>query len=117
MAARFYMMDAGLPAVQVQRTSAAGWASCWWMVACAVQVRNGASLGGNIVTASPIGDINAILMAAGATYTAVSQGGERAIAPQNFVVDRRYPAASQLLSAAHTALACPGACQPLTRGR
>ena len=54
-----------------------------------MQVRNGASLGGNIVTASPISDINAILMAAGASYQAVKLGSSRHIAPQDFVVDRR----------------------------
>ena len=62
---------------------------CAPVSAGAVQVRNGASLGGNIMTASPISDINAIMMAAGASYEAVKLGGSRSIAPQDFVVDRR----------------------------
>ena len=39
-----------------------------------VQIRNAASVGGNIVTGSPISDLNPIYMAAGATFTVVGQG-------------------------------------------
>ena len=38
-----------------------------------VQIRNAAALGGNIVTGSPISDINPLLMACRATFTIVGQ--------------------------------------------
>ncbi len=39
-----------------------------------VQIRNAASVGGNIVTGSPISDLNPIYMAAGARFTVVGKG-------------------------------------------
>ncbi|KAG7154629.1 Xanthine dehydrogenase/oxidase-like 2 [Homarus americanus] len=39
------------------------------------QIRNAAAIGGNIMTGSPISDLNPLLMAAGATLTLGSQGG------------------------------------------
>ena len=39
-----------------------------------VQIRNAASVGGNIVTGSPISDLNPLYMALGATFTVVGQG-------------------------------------------
>lgn len=39
------------------------------------QIRNAAAIGGNIMTASPISDLNPLLMAAGATLTLRSKGG------------------------------------------
>lgn len=39
-----------------------------------VQIRNAASVAGNIVTGSPISDINPIYMACGAVFTAVGKG-------------------------------------------
>ncbi|KAL4716333.1 hypothetical protein ACJJTC_006695 [Scirpophaga incertulas] len=49
------------------------------------QVRNVASLAGNIITASPISDLNPILMAAGAILNVISGEGTRRI-----VVDERF---------------------------
>lgn len=47
-----------------------------------VQIRNAASVGGNIVTGSPISDLNPIYMAAGAVFTVVGQGTpERQVCP------------------------------------
>ncbi|KAK4295724.1 hypothetical protein Pmani_031735 [Petrolisthes manimaculis] len=44
------------------------------------QIRNTAALGGNIMTCSPISDLNPLLMAAGATLTLNStEGGERTV--------------------------------------
>ncbi|KAK3874324.1 hypothetical protein Pcinc_020737 [Petrolisthes cinctipes] len=45
------------------------------------QIKNAAALGGNIMTSSPISDLNPLLMAAGATLTLNStEGGERKVA-------------------------------------
>ena len=38
------------------------------------QIRNTASVGGNIVTGSPISDLNPLYMAAGAIFTVVGEG-------------------------------------------
>jgi xanthine dehydrogenase iron-sulfur cluster and FAD-binding subunit A len=40
------------------------------------QIRNTASVGGNIVTGSPISDLNPIYMAAAAVFTVVGEGSE-----------------------------------------
>ncbi|KAK9830775.1 hypothetical protein WJX74_006631 [Apatococcus lobatus] len=54
------------------------------------QVRNTATVGGNIMNASPISDINAIMMAAGAVYELASAGGHRSrIAPEHFLIGYR----------------------------
>jgi len=55
------------------------------------QIRNAACLGGNIYTASPISDINPILIASGATVTVASAGKEpRTIRVDNdFIIDYR----------------------------
>ena len=56
-----------------------------------LQVRNTATLGGNIVTASPISDINAIMMAAGAVYELASSAGKTSnIEPQQFLTGYRH---------------------------
>lgn len=39
------------------------------------QIRNVSSLGGNIVTGSPISDLNPVWMASGATFTALGKVG------------------------------------------
>ncbi len=55
-----------------------------------LQVRNTATIGGNIVNASPISDINAILMAAEARYEIVRAGGESVqLAPEDFIIGYR----------------------------
>ena len=60
-----------------------------WQASACAQVRNGATLGGNIVAAHPISDINALLMAAGGRYTLVSRSsGRRTVAPEDFVTGR-----------------------------
>ncbi|XP_018589002.1 xanthine dehydrogenase/oxidase isoform X2 [Scleropages formosus] len=43
------------------------------------QVRNVAAIGGNIVTASPISDLNPVFLAAGCKLTLASKGGKRVI--------------------------------------
>ncbi|KAM9382679.1 xanthine dehydrogenase/oxidase isoform 1-T1 [Phaethornis superciliosus] len=43
------------------------------------QIRNVAALGGNIMTASPISDLNPVLMASGSKLTLVSSEGQRTI--------------------------------------
>ena len=49
-----------------------------------------ATLGGNIVNASPISDINAIMMAIGASYELVGSDGSRtALLPQDFLMGFR----------------------------
>lgn len=47
------------------------------------QIRNVASLAGNIATASPISDVNPVLIAAGATLEAVSKSAGRIELPMN----------------------------------
>lgn len=54
------------------------------------QIRNVSSLGGNIVTASPISDLNPLWIAAGAIFTAVGNGGAtRKIAAKDFFIGYR----------------------------
>lgn len=54
------------------------------------QIRNVSALGGNIVTGSPISDLNPIWMAAGATFVALGRGsGERAVPASGFFVGYR----------------------------
>jgi xanthine dehydrogenase/oxidase len=55
------------------------------------QVRNVASMGGNLVTASPISDLNPILMAVGATVTIGSKTGgcRTAVVDEKFFVSYR----------------------------
>lgn len=43
------------------------------------QIRNVAALGGNIMTASPISDLNPVLMSSGATLTLRDRGGSRVV--------------------------------------
>ncbi|KAK1171408.1 xanthine dehydrogenase/oxidase isoform X1 [Acipenser oxyrinchus oxyrinchus] len=43
------------------------------------QIRNVAAIGGNIMTASPISDLNPVFMAAGCKLTLLSKGGKRVI--------------------------------------
>ncbi|KAA0711294.1 Xanthine dehydrogenase/oxidase [Triplophysa tibetana] len=43
------------------------------------QIRNVAAVGGNIMTASPISDLNPVFMAAGCKLTVMSKGGERVL--------------------------------------
>ena len=53
-------------------------------------IRNGASLGGNICTASPISDLNPLWMAAGAEFTVASaSGGSRTIPAASFFTGYR----------------------------
>ncbi len=53
------------------------------------QVRNRASLAGNLVTASPIGDMAPVLLALGATITLASPRGERTLPLEAFFVGYR----------------------------
>ncbi|KAG2484282.1 hypothetical protein HYH03_016926 [Edaphochlamys debaryana] len=54
------------------------------------QIRNVSALGGNIVTGSPISDLNPLWMAAGATFVALGQGtGERSVPASQFFTGYR----------------------------
>lgn len=54
------------------------------------QIRNVAAIGGNIVTASPIGDLNPMLIALNATATVVSlSGGRRDVSMNDFFIGYR----------------------------
>jgi xanthine dehydrogenase/oxidase len=62
------------------------------------QIRNVASIGGNIVTASPIADLNPVLMACGAVLTIASQsssGTVRHVNVDNFFLNYRQVAMQQ----------------------
>ncbi|GFR49634.1 hypothetical protein Agub_g11707 [Astrephomene gubernaculifera] len=54
------------------------------------QIRNVSAVGGNIVTGSPISDLNPLWMAAGATFVVLGQGtGERRVSAADFFVGYR----------------------------
>ncbi|KAK9802035.1 hypothetical protein WJX73_004069 [Symbiochloris irregularis] len=54
------------------------------------QLCNSATIGGNVVTASSISDINALLMAAGATYTVMADGSKtRTMRPEDLITGNR----------------------------
>lgn len=55
------------------------------------QIRNTASVGGNIVTGSPISDVNPLYIAMGATFTVQGLGTEpRQILASEFFLGYRY---------------------------
>lgn len=56
------------------------------------QIKNRATVGGNLVNASPIGDLAPVLLALGAQVVAASRGGERRIAIDDFFVGYRRTA-------------------------
>ncbi|KAG0623191.1 hypothetical protein M758_3G155300 [Ceratodon purpureus] len=54
------------------------------------QIRNVSSLGGNIVTASPISDLNPLWIATGAVFTVIGNGGAtRKVAAKDFFIGYR----------------------------
>ena len=54
------------------------------------QIRNVASLGGNICTASPISDLNPLWMASRAVFTVIAPSGKtRQVAAENFFLGYR----------------------------
>jgi xanthine dehydrogenase/oxidase len=54
------------------------------------QIRNTASIGGNVCTGSPISDLNPIWMAAGAVFTVAGEGtGERQVPASKFFISYR----------------------------
>jgi xanthine dehydrogenase/oxidase len=54
------------------------------------QIRNVSSLGGNIVTASPISDLNPLWIATGAVFTVMGSGGAaRKVAAKDFFIGYR----------------------------
>lgn len=61
-----------------------------------VQIRNVATVAGNIVTASPISDLNPIWVAAEAEFQLQSTSGVRTVAAKNFFLGYRCLAASCL---------------------
>jgi len=56
------------------------------------QIRNRATLGGNLVTASPIGDSAPVLLALGASIVLASPGGERRLPLEEFFIGYRKTA-------------------------
>ena len=64
------------------------WARMLWVFGSR-QIRNRATLGGNLVTASPIGDTAPVLLAHGATMVCASTKGERKVSVDDFFVDYR----------------------------
>jgi xanthine dehydrogenase small subunit len=56
------------------------------------QIRNLGTIGGNLVTASPIGDTIPCLMALDATVTLASRGGERTLPVESFITGYRKTA-------------------------
>ncbi|KAJ2836866.1 hypothetical protein FBU31_001266 [Coemansia sp. 'formosensis'] len=56
------------------------------------QIRNVATVAGNIVTASPISDLNPVFLAAGAVLTLVSASGERRVPMAEFFLGYRRTA-------------------------
>ncbi|KAJ2098690.1 hypothetical protein GGI09_003181 [Coemansia sp. S100] len=56
------------------------------------QIRNVATIAGNIVTASPISDLNPVFLAAGATLTLASASGERCVPMSEFFLGYRRTA-------------------------
>jgi xanthine dehydrogenase small subunit len=56
------------------------------------QIKNRATVGGNLCTASPIGDLAPVLLALGADAVLRSRGGERRVALEDFFVDYRRTA-------------------------
>ncbi|KAJ2070072.1 hypothetical protein GGH13_004290 [Coemansia sp. S155-1] len=59
------------------------------------QIRNVATIAGNIVTASPISDLNPVFLAAGATLTLASASGERCVPMSEFFLGYRRTAIQQ----------------------
>ena len=64
------------------------WARMLWVFGSR-QIRNRATLGGNLVTASPIGDTAPVLLAHGATMVCASAKGERKVPVDSFFTDYR----------------------------
>jgi xanthine dehydrogenase small subunit len=60
-----------------------------WPVFASPLIRNGATIGGNLATASPIGDLAPALLALDATLVLVSAGGEREVALADFFTGYR----------------------------
>lgn len=56
------------------------------------QIKNSATVGGNVCNASPIGDLAPVFLALGATFIARGRGGERAVAADDFFTGYRTTA-------------------------
>jgi xanthine dehydrogenase small subunit len=69
-------------------------------------IRNGATIGGNLGTASPIGDTPPALLALGATVVLASRRGEREVAMSDYFTGYRQPlkAPDELIRALHVPL-------------
>lgn len=63
-----------------------------WAVFASRQIRNRATLGGNLVTASPIGDSAPVLLSLDASVVLVSKTGERTLPLAEFFLDYRKTA-------------------------
>jgi xanthine dehydrogenase/oxidase len=72
-------------------------------------IRSGATLGGNIATASPISDLNPVWIALDATFVLRSVGGERRVRATDFFVGYRQTALrpDEIIVAVHVPLGTP----------
>ncbi|PNW76169.1 hypothetical protein CHLRE_12g545101v5 [Chlamydomonas reinhardtii] len=87
MMTRFKELIATLPRHQTSGLQAVVHQLRWF---AGNQIRNVSAVGGNIVTGSPISDLNPIWMAAGATFVALGKGtGERAVPASQFFTGYR----------------------------
>ncbi len=77
------------------------------------QIRHRASLGGNLATASPIGDSAPVLLALDASVTLVSLEGERHLPLSEFFIDYRKTAMQpgEILKSIHIPAAPAGRCE------
>jgi len=80
----------------------------WFARFASVPIRNSATLGGNIVNASPLGDSMPLLIALGATVTLQSIGGSRSMPLEDFYTGLKKTALrpDEILTAIHVPKAC-----------
>ena len=82
----------------------------WCARFASVPIRNSATLGGNIVNASPLGDSMALLIALGATVTLQSAGGSRSMPLEDFYTGTKQVAlgADEIMTLIRVPKAQPG---------
>ncbi len=86
-----WRIGAAATLTEMEETVAAEYPSLAKMIAvfAARQIRNRATIGGNLVTASPIGDSAPVLLTLDASVVLASAAGERVVALENFFVGYR----------------------------
>jgi xanthine dehydrogenase small subunit len=91
---RTLRIGAGVPLERLRRDAAGLFASLDTMLAwfAGRQVRNRATVGGNLGTASPIGDLLPVLLALDATIELLGPKGPRTVAAADFFLDYRKTA-------------------------